>query len=86
MNDYVPLTYALLPNKGDGTYERFFRAVKTLAPAGHSRNGLTDIELAALNTLTTVFQTPNNDLTSQWLCFHLETVQSEEKRASFTQQ
>ena len=28
MDDYVPLIYALLPNKEEGTCERFFRAVK----------------------------------------------------------
>ena len=63
MNNYVRLIYALLPNKEEGTYERFFRAVKTLAPAAQPRNVLTDFELAAMNALTTVSQTPNNDLT-----------------------
>ena len=57
MNDYVPLIYALLPNKEEGTYERFFRAVKSLAPAAQPSNVLNDFELAAMNA------TPNSNLT-----------------------
>ena len=80
MNDYVPLIYALIPNKEEGIRERFFRAVKTLAPAAQPRNVLTDFELAAMNALTTVFQTPNNDFTLSG-CFYLNQnigrVQSE---------
>ena len=55
--------------KNEATRERFFRAVKTLAPAAQPRNVLTDFELAAMNALTTVFQTSNNDLTLSGSCF-----------------
>ena len=71
MNNCVPLIYALRPNKEEGTHERFFREVKTLAPAAQQRNVLADFELAAMNALPTVFQTPNNDLTLSGCCFHL---------------
>ena len=49
----------------------FFRPVKILAPSAQPRNVLTDFELAAMNALTTVFQTPNNHLTLSECFFRL---------------
>ena len=88
MNDFAPIIYALLPNNEECTYQRFFRAVKILAPAAQPRNVLSDFELDAMNVLTTVFQTPNNDLTLSGCCFHLnqnigKRVQSEGLKARY---
>ena len=71
LNDYVPVIYALLPNKEEGTHERFFIAVKTLDPTIQPLSVLTDFEHAAVNALNTVFQTPNNDLSLHGCFFHL---------------
>ena len=58
LNYYVPVLYALLPDKTEITYERFFNAVKRLCPAVQPHSVLTDFETAAINASHTVFQTP----------------------------
>ena len=68
--DNSPVIYALLPNKEEGTYERFFIAVKALDPTIQPLSVLTDFEHAAVNALNTVFQTPNNDLSLHGCFFH----------------
>lgn len=71
LGDYVPVVYALLPNKNEATYERFFRAIKQLAPAAQPISVLIDFEKGAANAIITVFQTPNNDLSVDGCFFHL---------------
>ena len=71
------MIYALLSNKDENTYERFFRVIKQLCPA-QPQCTLIDFETTAANVILTVFQTPGNDLSIEGCFFsckskHLQT-------------
>ena len=59
MNDYVPVIYALLPNKEQITYERFCNAIRLIAPGAEPLSILIDFERAVI---TTVFENQGNAL------------------------
>ena len=88
LQDYVPLVYALLPDKSEATYIRFFTQLKNLAPTAQPHSVMTDFEMAAVNAITNVFQTPNNDLNMQGCFFHLsqniaKRIQSEGLQSTY---
>ena len=73
LSDYVPVIYALLSNKDENMYERFFRVIKQLFPHAQPQSVLIDFVTAAAIAILTVFQTPGNDLSIEGCFFHLQT-------------
>jgi hypothetical protein len=64
VTNVIPVIYALLPNKSEATYERFFKLVKDKLGAV-IENFKCDHEIAVMNAVQTVF--PNCQLTT---CFY----------------
>lgn len=68
----LPLLWALLPNKSTATYTELFTAVRTallskFGSVGESKTFLLDFEIAAVNSIQTVFP----DSTVKGCSFHL---------------